>query len=517
MVTAYLPQIYLTPSPATLRLAPAFPSNPNSFIHEGQRQLLASAANLDFAVEKDRAQAHGRVLRKQLRFPDLVLAQIVIVLVPDFFGTAAKAGSSHVVFWILGIAFFFVPLTLVVAHLNRVMPLEGGLYEWSRLAFNDQIGFLTAWNVWLFNAVYSAGIGLLTVTFVSYAAGPETAWIAANKWIVFAACTVLIGTLMLLAHLGLGVAKWVSNVGCALTAFAVLALVAMPVFNQLRGARLDYHPWLLSRPTFNLSNLSVFAKMIFGALTAFEFVAIFAGECHDPGRNIARATFVAAPIIAFFYIFGTASILAYTSPDAVDLIAPIPQALSKGFRAIPVLSLLAPLSIVFLLTNYFATYCLQFSANGRLPMVAGWDHLLPKWFTRLHPRFRTPVNSILFLGVVTLVTGTAALLGVGPQEAFQLLVNWAFTFYGFAYLAMFLIPLLAPKDRGIRPAVGVRFAAASGLLFTLLFVVLSVFPVIDVASRNAYAIKMATVILGANALGLFIYRVGGSRDSERPA
>lgn len=216
------------------------------------------------------------------------------------------------------------------------------------------------------------------------------------------------------------------------------------------------------------------------------------------------------------FIFGTASILAYTSPDAVDLIAPIPQALSKDFHAIPVLSLLAPLSIVFLLTNYFATYCLQFAANGRLPMVAGWHHLRPRWFTRLHPRFRTPVNSILFLGIVALAMGTAALLGVGSQEAFQLLVNWAFTFYGFAYLAMFAIPLLAPKDRGIRPAVGVRFAAASGLLFTLLFVVLSVFPVM-LASRSAYAIKMAAVILGANALGLSIYRVGSSKNTVGPA
>jgi amino acid transporter len=33
---------------------------------------------------------------------------------------------------------------------------------------------------------------------------------------------------------------------------------------------------------------------------------------------------------------------------------------------------------------------LSFNACARLPLVAGWDHLLPAWFTRLHPKHRTP-------------------------------------------------------------------------------------------------------------------------------
>ena len=473
---------------------------------------MASAVNLDFAAEKARAQAHSAALRKEFRFRDLILAQIVIVMVPDFFGTAAKAGPAHVVFWLLGIALFFIPLTVIVAHLNRVMPLEGGLYEWARLAFNDQTGFLTAWNVWLFNAVYSAGFGLLAVTFVSYAMGPQTAWIAENKRIVIVVSIALIGTLVLLAHLGLGVGKWVSNIGCCMTVFVIGALICSPLLHAAPQTVAGYHPLRLAMPTLSLFNLSVFSKMIFGALTAFEFVAIFAAECSNPGRNIARATFIAAPIIAFLYIFGTASILAYIPPDAVDLIAPIPQALSKGFQNIPAIGLLVPLSIVLLLSNYVATYSLQFSANARLPMVAGWDHLLPGWFTRLHPRFRTPVNSILFLGCVTGAACAAALLGVSIQEAFQLLVNWAFTFYGLAYLALFAIPIFAAKDRGIRPAAWVRFAAASGFLFTLVFVILSVFPVMDVTDRTAYSFKMAGMILGANALGFLIYRFGSRKS-----
>src|SRR5260370_10749536 len=194
----------------------------------------------------------------------------------------------------------------------------------------------------------------------------------------------------------MSVGKWVINGGRGMTLLALVVRVFIAVFKILRGMHPDYHPLRLVMPSLDLSNLSIFAKMIFFGLTSFEFVAIFAGECRDPGRNIARASFIAAPVIAFLYIFGTASILAYSSAEAVDMTAPIPQALSRGFHNIPILSLLAPFSIVLLLSNYIATYSLQFSANARLPLVAGWDHLLPAWFTRLHPQYRTPVNSIFF-------------------------------------------------------------------------------------------------------------------------
>ncbi len=150
-------------------------------------------------------------------------------------------------------------------------------------------------------------------------------------------------------------------------------------------------------------------------------------------------------------------------------------------------------------------------------MVAGWDHLLPAWFSRLHPTHKTPTNSILVLGVATLAIALAALIGVGPQESFELLLTWSFTFYGIAYLALFAIPIFSPKTRGLRPRLWVRIAAASGLLVTLLFVALSVFPIIDVDSSWRYSLKIAGVVLGANLLGWVIYRAGQGKRNRSTA
>jgi hypothetical protein len=123
----------------------------------------------------------------------------------------------------------------------------------------------------------------------------------------------------------------------------------------------------------------------------------------------------------------------------------------------------------------------------------------------------------MFLGAATLMVAAAALIGVGPQEAYELLLTWSFTFYGIAYLALFAIPIFSRKERGLRPPLWTRLAAASGLLVTLLFVALSIFPIIDVDSSWRYSLKIAGAVLGANLLGWMVYRAGQRKRNRTTA
>jgi amino acid transporter len=446
-------------------------------------------------------------LRKELGFLDLVLASILLVVIPDFFGTAVKAGPAHVLLWLIAIATFFIPQALVVAHLNRCMSIEGGLYEWARHAFGDGVGFLVAWNLWLYVVLYVASIGLVATTYAAYALGLDADATASNKWLVLAASVAIIGVLMLVAHLGLRVGKWVTNAGSALTILIIVFLATLPFLHLGRGTLHEYHPLRIVAPPLTLFSFSVFSKMTFGALCGFEYAAIFAGESRNPVKHLSRAILIAAPIVALLYIFGTSAILAYVSPDNVDVIGPIPQALHLALGAWPLAQVIVSAAILLLLTNYLSSFSLNFAASTRLPMCAGWDHLLPKWFTTLHAKYRTPVNSILFLGAITLVASTVVLIGVGHQEAFELLQIWGFTFYAIAYLTLFAIPLLAAGSSAFRSPPWLRILALSGFLLTLLFVLLSVFPIIRVQSESAYTWKTIAVLVAANLGGLLLYRL----------
>jgi glutamate:GABA antiporter len=464
-----------------------------------------SSASPDVRATEILAKPQSEALRKQLGFFDLVLACLLLVVIPDFFGTAVKAGKASVLFWLLAVAFFFVPQALVVNHLNRKLPLEGGLYEWARVAFGDLTGFLVGWNLWVYVVMYSAAVGLVTTNYLTYILGPRFAWIGSNRLALFGANITIIASLMLVTHVGLHIGKWLTNLGSMLSILTIAVLAALPFFLHAQGVLPQYHPLAVAMPAMSLFSLSVFSKMTFGALVGLEYAAIFSGESRNPLRDFPRAILIAVPVVIILYIFGTSAILAFVTPESVDMIGPIPQALQVAFAGLAAARFIVPLAILLLLTNYLATFALNFAANTRLPMVAGWDHLLPTWFTRLHPKYRTPVNSVLFLGAITLFTGLAALIGVRELEAFSMLQIWSFTFYGLAYLALFAIPLFAKRESKLSSGLLLRVAAASGLTLTLLFVALSILPVVDVVNPVRYAAKTVAVLVGANGIALALF------------
>ena len=86
-------------------------------------------------------EARSASLKRELGLTDLVLTQILFIVGLPWVGVAAKQGPSHVVFWLIALTLFYVPSAVVVIYLNRLMPLEGGLYQWAKLGFNELTGF----------------------------------------------------------------------------------------------------------------------------------------------------------------------------------------------------------------------------------------------------------------------------------------------------------------------------------------------------------------------------------------
>ena len=465
----------------------------------------------ELARAEAQVEARSAELKKVLGVRDLALTQILFIIGLTWIGVAGKLGPSHVVLWLLAAGLFYLPCTVVVIWLNQLMPLEGGLYQWAKLGFNQTLGFLVAWNLWLYVILFASELGLTVATYLSYALGPSAAWMTTSAWFVSLASALAIALLATLAFLGLSLGKWVHNAGGIFMIAIFAVLILLPLLGLATGHLQSYHPFRTEMPALSLFNLNVLGKMCVGAFAGFEYMAILAGETHAPASAVKKSVYYAAPVITLFFILGTATVVAYIPRDEIDLIGPLPQVLRAGFGPFGIAGTLITIAIVMTLVMRVSQISVAFTAVTRLPMVAGWDRLLPGWFSRLHAKHRTPVNSILVVAVFSFAASVLSLVGVGQAEAFQLMFNASGIFYGLTYIVMFAIPLIGLRGVTPRPPWWVTASAASGLVITVLYIVLSIFPIIQVASVAAFALKISVVVVLLNVVGVGILIAGKRR------
>lgn len=473
----------------------------------------------NFAVETqlDRAerdvQEHSAALRKPLGLPDLVLTQIVFIVGSGWVGTAAKLGSAHLFFWLLAILLFYIPQAAVVIYLNRLMPLEGGIYQWTKFAFNEFAGFIVAWNLWLLSIMVIALGGMFITTNLSYAFGDASAWMRNSPWCVSLISCTLVGSLGWTGVRGLSLGKWLHNIGGFAMLLAYAALIVLPFVSLARGDLSTYRPLQIAAPTMSIFYcLNIFSKLAVGGLSGFEYVGILAGEAHSPARNIGRSVIIAAPVIALMFILGTSSVLAFIGDNPIDLIGPVPQTLRLSLHSFRIAGAIASVGILLMTVRSISSVSIHYTGSSRLPMVAGWDHLLPSWFSRLHARYKTPLNSIIFVGAITLVIAIASQIGAGIQEAFQLVDNAANVFYGIVYFTMFAIPVFGAGAIRSGAPIWLRAAAICGAAVSLSAIFFTIYPIIDVPSPLSFAVKIIAVTGIANTIGVAIYLLGKKRQ-----
>src|SRR6202020_673011 len=137
----------------------------------------------------------------------------------------------------------------VVIYLNRLMPLEGGLYQWAKEGFGEMAGFLTAWNLWVYAIVSTGAIVFVIPTDISYMLGPSAAWLPASKLATLALTGTVMAAFALVAIHGLDIGKWLHNIGSMLILLAYAILLALPLWALWRGRIHSYStiPWQMAR------------------------------------------------------------------------------------------------------------------------------------------------------------------------------------------------------------------------------------------------------------------------------
>jgi amino acid transporter len=497
-------------------------------------------------------QGANHELKKELRLRDLVPMQILLVVGVTWCGIAAKQGGTQLWFWLLGIVFFFLPLARLVTYCVQVWPQEGGVYQWTKHAIGPWAGFLSAWNFAFWVLLVVSNLGILTATSLSYSLGENYRWMATNNWFILALSVVLFGIILLVNLPGFHIGKWVSHFGTAVMLLVTFLLMILLVWHPHQTAT---HQQVIAQSRFSLATnwhdafkgggaalhahglglklqlvselgvlftINLFTKVAFNALSGLEQVAVFAGETRNAAKTILRSAWVAAPVIAIMYILMTGSILTYIPASKVDLTGPIPQILAAAFSGGSATAatdwglVLGRGAILALALACIAQYAVVVAEISRLPMVAGWDGLLPSVFTRLHPKWKTPVWSIATMVGLAFVAAVAAIyLGKSNQVAFQLIVTVANLCGGVYYVLFFLVPLVVGDRFGQRPSLGVKLCGLSCLIITLMAMALMMQPIVEVKSRGMFAVEVLAAGILANVMGLGVYWYGSRRRRAR--
>ncbi len=452
---------------------------------------------------------HG--LKRELKLRDLVLMQVVLIFSLVWIGFAAKQGSTQLALWLIAIVLFYVPLAAVVMRLSRAMPVEGGSYQWVKQGLSPFAGYMAGWSLTVYAISAFAPTGSMLANGFAWVAGPRGAWMAASK--PFALILTL--GFCLLAYFvnlrGLHLAKWLSGVSSVLWFATSLVLLYLLIKAWIIAAPLAHASFSFAWPSFSVLTVIVLAKMSIGALGGFDTSAVFAEECRKPENDVARSVLIAAPLIAFMYILGTASLLAYTSPSDIDLAAPVQQLMHAGFGSGGWATALTWVAVGTFSIAVIASLVVFLGMVARLPMVAGWDGLLPGWWSELHPVYRTPSKAIGAVTVSIMIIAVLSLWGAGNQEAVQAAASVGVASLCIMYMLLFGVVGFGFRSRSDRPGLGLRLGALAAFSVALVSFVFQIVPLGEVASPALFAVKVIVAICATSGVGAYLYWRGAQR------
>jgi amino acid transporter len=444
---------------------------------------------------------------------DLVLLFVVAVFNLNVVPSIAANGGVTVWLWIISLLLFFWPQGIAVIELAHRYPGEGGVYLWAKEVFGDFHGFLSGWCYWTNNMLYVPTVMLYFVGVSVYVLGPAHHGLADNK--LFAAITslALLALLTFFNILGLGVGKWINNLGAIGTFIAAAVLIGLGAVIWSRfGTTLSGADFRVpANPKFVLNSFGV---ICFG-LVGLELASVMGDEIRDPHRTLPGAVAWGGVMSGVLYLGATLTLLIAVGKD-VNVLQGIVQAVSHMAGRVSAGWITVPFAIMLSL-SIAGIGSAWIGGCSRIPFVAGLDSYMPSWLGNIHPRYATPYAALIVQGIVSAVLVILNFVGAGVQETFQKLLSLAVVLqlvpfvYAFGALVKFAVSETTPKGQYGRATMFV--AGLSGLLTTILGIALVFFPAQQITSLWLYEVWMVGGTLFFIGLAAFFFFVYGRRKA----
>lgn len=452
-------------------------------------------------------------LKRSLGVRDVALFMVTAGCSPQWAATAASAGPSSLVVWILGGLGMFLPLSVCVVFLSSRHPDEGGLYIWAKRAFGPMAGFMTGWTYWTANLPYLTGLLYFSAGSALYLLGtPDAAASASPQYFILFS----LGTLAFavwLNFLGLDVAKWLNNAGAHARWMQCVLLMALGgvIWWQFGPAVPLTTESML--PGFRLQDWIFWGTIAF-AWTGPEAASFMGGEIRDPQRTVPRALFAAAPIIAAVYLLSTASVIVAVAPENLNALYGVMEAIRLSAERLG-LAWLVPLGALLVVLDRVAGVGLWLGASARIPFAAGIDHYLPRSFARVHPVHGSPTVALWVQAAVIVVFVLVGQAGTSVRGAYNVLVSLMVAATMLPFLMLFASAIKLSGGAALPGEAripGGRFTvvvmALIGLATTIAAMVLALVPAPGEQHPMLALLKVAGTTLVLLGIGVVVYLVG---------
>jgi len=442
--------------------------------------------------ERD-SRPHEAELARELSLFDAINIVIGTIIGSGIFLVPSEiARAVHTPGWMLGVWVIGGVLTMLgalsLAELGAAMPEAGGIYSFITRAFGRLPGFLCGWM--LFTVATSGSIATLGAAFPIYLGAfvpltPTTAKVAGVLAIVALTWINAIGV------------KNGARVGNVLTALKVGGLVVMVVAifvmpgptKEAAAATAAAAPALPAGPV-PMAAVGVALVAVLWAYEGWHDVSFAAGEMHNPQKNFPRACIGGVAIVIVLYLLANLAYLTVLSPAeiaATDKVALLAMTRVTGewggklLTAAILCSMLGAMNALIL-------------AGPRAYYQMAKDGLFFERVSRVHPRWRTPVEALVFQGLwaafLVLVIG-------GFSQLFTYVIFGGWIFYALAVLS---VVALRRKEPGLARPFRVPGYPFVPLLFALTALAI-------VANTLIETPRESLLGLGFIGLGIPIYYV----------
>jgi amino acid transporter len=350
------------------------------------------------------------------------------------------------------------PMGMICAELGSALPQEGGYYVWIERGLGRFWAFQSGWWLTLSGTLDTALYVVLAVTYAN-------AWLGLSplgQWLLSATIIAVFAALNV---------RSLASMALSSVAFSLVILVPTVALAVLGFAQWRTNPFVPLTPpdasTFGSLGLGLAVAIWF--YSGYESISTMAGEIDEPQRVIPRALLLSLPAVVAVYFLPTAAALASVGTweawgtDGPVTLVEIGRELGGPVLAVAVMA--------GALVSSLALYNAYLASGARTTLVMAEERMLPRVFARVHPRFGTPVGSILIAAGLHALLATRSFEALLAIDVLLFVLSYVLIFATFVALRLREPNLVRPYRVPFGPA---GMALAAGMPTVVAIVLLTV-------------------------------------------